>query len=211
MKGIDRNSANPPESAADTHAGKRARVAEWGSFSALAVSFLALALSAYQAREMSAQTRLMQSQARAGVWPYLSIGYSIDDAGENPGYAFEIDNDGVGPARIESVTMTLDGKPVGTWREIFHAFFGDAPVSATYSKIYGKVLPPNTNRETTIEALHLSDIGQARAFYAAQDRLEMTICYCSVYDDCWLARRSDPDVERVDRCDASGVQFEEKM
>jgi hypothetical protein len=207
----DQNSAISPRERADADARSRARFVEWGSFSALAVSFLALALSAYQAREMSAQTRLMQSQARAGVWPYLSIGYSIDDAGQTPGYAFEIDNDGVGPARIESVTMTLDGKPVGTWREIFRVFFGDAPVSATYSKIYGKVLPPNTNRDTTIEALRLSDIGQARAFYAAQDRLEMTICYCSVYDDCWIARRSDPDVQRVERCEASGVQFEEKM
>jgi hypothetical protein len=211
MNDDDLNPANSANKTMDAAARSRARFAEWGSLSALAVSFLALALSAYQAREMSAQTRLMQSQARAGVWPYLSIGYSIDDAGEKPGYAFEIDNDGVGPARIESVTMTLDGKPVGTWREIFRAFFGDAPVSATYSKIYGKVLPPNTNRETTIEALRLSDIGQARAFYAAQDRLEMTICYCSVYDDCWIARRSDPEVQRVDRCEASGVQFEEKM
>jgi hypothetical protein len=211
MNDDDQNSAISARERAEASARSRARFAEWGSFSALAVSFLALALSAYQAREMSAQTRLMQSQARAGVWPYLSIGYSIDDVGEKPGYAFEIDNDGVGPARIESVRMTLDGKPVGTWREIFHAFFGDAPVAATYSKIYGKVLPPNTNRETTIEALRLSDIVQAKAFYAAQDRLEMTICYCSVYDDCWIARRSDPDVERVDRCDTSGVQFEEKM
>ncbi|HVT31403.1 MAG TPA: hypothetical protein VHE32_02065 [Rhodanobacteraceae bacterium] len=208
MKDDDQNLAKEKP---DDGARSRARFAEWGSLSALAVSFFALALSAYQAREMSAQTRLMQSQARAGVWPYLSIGYSLHDTGEKRGYAFEIDNDGVGPARIESVTMTLDGKPVGTWREIFHAFFGDVPVPATYSKIYGKVLPPNTNRETTIEALRLSDIEQARAFYAAQDRLGMTICYCSVYDDCWIARRSDPEVRRVDRCDASGVQFEEKM
>jgi len=190
---------------------RRTRTAELGSFFAVAVSFLALALSAYQAHQMSEQTRLMQSQARAGIWPYLAIGYSLSVEGEKQGYIWQIDNDGVGPARIESVTMTLDGKPVRSWREIFRAFYGEAAVAATYSKVYGKVLPPNTNRETTIEAVHITDPEQARAFYAAQDRLDMTICYCSVYDDCWIAHRQNPNVHAVASCDRSGVQFEENM
>ena len=201
----------PSEPARERSESRRARITELGSIVALATSFLALSLSAYQARLMNEQTRLMQSQSRASVWPYVSIGYAIDDAGESRGYTWQIGNDGVGPARIESVEVTLDGKPVHHWRELFRALLGDVAVPATYSQIYGRVLPPSTNRETTIDALHLTDMAQARAFFAAQDRIDMTICYCSVYDDCWLARRSDPDVQRVDRCDASGVQFEEKM
>ena len=191
--------------------GRRTRIAELSSALALGVSFLALALGAYQARLMNAQTRLMQQQARASVWPYVSIGYRINDEGQNRGYSWDINNDGVGPARIESVTMTLDGKPVRGWKEIFRALFGDAAVSATYSQIYGKVLPPNTNRETTIEALRLVDIDQARIFYRAQERLQMSICYCSVYDECWIAQRQESKVQAVDRCDAGGVQFEQRM
>ena len=123
----------------------------------------------------------------------------------------QIDNDGVGPARIESVTMTVDGKPVRNWKDVFRALYGDAKVDATYSQVYGKVLPPNTNRETTIEAVHLFDPEQARAFFAARDRFDMAICYCSVYDDCWISRRQNPEVTRVDRCERSGEQFEQKM
>jgi hypothetical protein len=191
---------------------KRSLVAESGSALALAVSFLALSLGAYQARLMNVQTRLMQSQARASVWPYVSIGYSISDAGEKPGYTWEINNDGVGPARIESVTMSLDGKPVHSWKEVFRALFGDAPVTATYSQIYGKVLPPNTNRPTTIEAVRILSQDQARIFHAAQDRFDMTICYCSVYDDCWIAHRQQPEVQSVDHCELSGTeQFEKRM
>lgn len=200
-----------PEPADDRARRGRSRVVEASSALALVVSFLALSLSAYQARQMSEQTRLMQSQARASVWPYLSIGYSLSDAGEKRGYIWQIDNDGVGPARIESVTMTLDGKPVRGWGDVFRALYGDATVGATYSQVYGKVLPPNTNRDTTIEAVHILDPAQARTFFDARDRLDMTICYCSVYDDCWIAHRQDPDVKRVERCERSGVQFEEKM
>ena len=190
---------------------KRARFAELGSVVALATSFFALSLSAYQARLMNEQTRLMQSQSRASVWPYVAIGYRINDEGESRGYTWQISNDGVGPARIESVTMTLDGKPVRHWRELFHALFGDAGVPATYSQVYGRVLPPSTNRETTIDALHLLDMAQAKAFFAAQDRIDMTICYCSVYDDCWIARKQDPNVQPTARCERSGAQFEEKL
>jgi hypothetical protein len=206
-----RETDEPVEAARERTARSRARIAEVGSIVALATSFLALSLSAYQARLMNEQTRLMQSQSRASVWPYVAIGYSINDEGGDRGYTWQISNDGVGPARIESVTMTLDGKPVRHWRELFRALFGDADVPATYSQVYGRVLPPSTNRETTIDALHLTDMAQAKAFFAAQDRIDMTICYCSVYDDCWIARKQDPIVQPAASCERSGEQFEEKL
>jgi hypothetical protein len=201
----------PREPARDRTERKRARITELGSIVALATSFLALSLSAFQARLMNEQTRLMQSQSRASVWPYVAIGYAINNEGANRGYTWQIGNDGVGPARIESVSVTLDGKPVHHWREVFHALFGDAAVPATFSQIYGRVLPPSTNRETTIDALHLTDMQQAKAFFAAQDRIDMTICYCSVYDDCWIARKQDPNVQPAARCEKTGEQFEEKL
>jgi hypothetical protein len=179
---------------------------------ALAASFLALSIGAYQARIMNVQTQLMQKQARAAVWPYVSIGYSISDQGEKLGYTWEIDNDGVGPARIESVTMSLDGKPMHSWDEVFRAIFGNAAVPATYTQFDGKVIAPNTNRETTIDAMRILTLEQAKVFYKAQDRFKMAICYCSVYDECWIANRQESQVQPVDRCDTAGtVQFEEKM
>ena len=210
---MDQHETSPETGAVSVRAGqKRALIAELSSVVALGVSFLALSIGAYQARLMNMQTQLMQSQARASVWPYISIGYSLRDEGEKTGYAWEIINDGVGPARIESVTLSLDGKPVQTWKEVFHALFGDEKVLATYSRINGKVLPPDTNRDTTIEAVRIPALEQAKVFYAAQDRLKMTICYCSVYDECWIANRQDPKTKKVDRCETSGtVQFEEKL
>jgi hypothetical protein len=124
LENTDRSEPSPPR-------GKRARralVAEISSLFALAVSFLALALGIWQARLMSEQTRLMQQQARAGVWPYLSIGYALVADGDKRGYTWRIDNDGVGPARIESVTLTLDGKPLEHWKDVFGALYGDAPL-----------------------------------------------------------------------------------
>lgn len=37
-------------------------------------------------------------------------------------------------------------------------------MQTTCSQIFGKALPPNTNRETTIEAVHIVDAEQAKIF-----------------------------------------------
>ena len=76
-----------------------------GSIVAVAVSVFALALGAYQ-------TRLMQSQARASVWPYLSIGYTYSSNTDKDAFIWTVNNNGVGPAKVESVVLTLDDKPV---------------------------------------------------------------------------------------------------
>ena len=42
---------------------------------------------------------------------------------------------------------------------------------------------------------------QAVAFWrAAQTRLRVVICYCSVYDECWIADDGRTDPEAVPRC-----------
>ena len=74
-----------------TTAQKRIRISELTSALALAVSIFALAIGAWQ-------TRLMQSQARAAVWPHLSIGYTYNSNVDENGFIWHVDTNGVGPA-----------------------------------------------------------------------------------------------------------------
>lgn len=171
---------------------------------ALAVSIFALAIGAWQ-------TRLMQSQARASVWPHLSIGYTYNSNMDEDGFIWRIDNNGVGPARIESVALTLDGKPMKSWPAVLMAlgFHGEMRVSTT--SLAGEVIPPSLNRETAIETIRVNQRDAAALFKAAVPRFRMDVCYCSVYDDCWIARKQDPNVQPASRCERSGEQFEEKL
>jgi hypothetical protein len=82
---------------------KRFRGPELTSALALAVSIFALAIGAWQ-------TRLMQSQARASVWPHLEIGYTYNSNVDENAFLWRIDNNGVGPARIETIALTFDGE-----------------------------------------------------------------------------------------------------
>ena len=162
---------------------------------ALATSIFALAIGAWQ-------TRLMQGQARASVWPYLSVGYTYSSNTDTDGFIWRIDNNGVGPARVETVALTLDGKPMRNWDEALDALgFKERPNMSTTS-FSGDVIPPNLNRETAIQAIRINRRDVAAAFKAAVDRFAMDVCYCSVYDECWVAHWAKPKVDPVARCDA---------
>jgi hypothetical protein len=184
-----------PEESAATKAARGSLFPNITSLLALAVSIFALAIGAWQ-------TRLMQSQARASVWPHLSIGYTYNSNVDDNGFIWSIDNNGVGPAKIERVAVTLDGKPMKSWHDVLVAlgFHGEMRVSTT--SFSGDVIPPSLNRETAISAIRINQAGAASTFKNAVARFTMDICYCSVYDDCWVAHWQNPKVDAVAGCEA---------
>jgi hypothetical protein len=170
---------------------------------ALSVSVFALALGAWQ-------TRLMQSQARASVWPYLSIGYTYSSDTDENAFVWRVDNNGVGPARVQRVSLTLDGHPMRHWTDVLIALGFKGKLHLSTSSIAGEVIPPSLNRETAIESIHINDRDVGAAFKNAVERFKMDICYCSVYDDCWIAHWQVSKVDPVASCDgASSTSFED--
>jgi hypothetical protein len=181
---------------------QRARLAQWGSIAALAISAFALAIGAYQ-------TRLMQTQARASVWPYVVIGYSYSDGGDRPGFDLHVENNGVGPAIVRSVQVRLDDKPVQHWTDVLGALVGRGmTVQARFAGLSGSVIPPSTNRETAVSAMYVADAAVAKLFYHSVDRLAIDICYCSIYDDCWVTHWRSPRSEPVGACHESDHEFD---
>ena len=186
------------------------RFAQIGTASALAFSMLALVTSIYQTGLMQSQTELMQKQSRASVWPYLSLGENSTNKRGEEAFTWRIDNNGVGPARIESVVVSVDGKPYTTWAKVYHALSPDLPFHGAQSSANGVVLPPSLNRETTIEMFKPSDPALARATIEGKDRFQIQVCYCSVYDECWVAKLSERHPRVVPRCESTNAtEFEE--
>jgi hypothetical protein len=180
---------------------QRSRMAQWSALAALGISALALAVGAYQ-------TRLMQTQARASVWPYVKIGFAYSDRGDNKGFDIHVDNDGVGPALVRSVQVSLDGTPLPSWNDAFARIMTHGTAFAHLQGLSGAVIPPNTNRETTIRAIRIDDAGQSAKFYEARDRFKIDICYCSIYDDCWIAHWLTSKVDSVAACNESKNEFD---
>lgn len=193
------NDPHPTEAARS----RRPQLSNLTSGLALAVSVFALAIGTWQ-------TRLMQGQARASVWPYLSIGYTYSSDTDENAFIWRVDNNGVGPARVQRVSLTLDGHPMKHWTDVLIALGFKGKLHLSTSSISGEVIPPSLNRETAIEAIHINDRDVGAAFKNAVERFKMDICYCSVYDDCWIAHWQRNGADAVPRCDGTGLmQFED--
>ena len=194
-----------PETAEQDDSAKRSRFAQWSSLLAFAISVVALGLSVYQ-------TRLMQTQARASVWPYLDIGFGYDDKGDTAGFELHVQNNGVGPALVRSVQVSFDDKPMQHWSDVISLVMDEQHKhGSSHSKLSGLhnvVIPPSLNRETDVVAIRIDEPDVAKAVYDARERLKMDICYCSIYDDCWTVRWHMTRPVETRACTESTTEFD---
>jgi hypothetical protein len=163
------------------------------SLAAGVAAVTAVAVSLYQAA-------LAREQLRASAWPYLAQANSFT-AGRP--YLRVVSNEGVGPARVRSFSVLVDGRPVPTWDAAVRALTGQSEPALVYSSFgRGSVLPPGATR--TLLTLPRGE--RAATFWReAQTRLETVACYCSVYDECWRAASRAEEPRPVPACPADSA------
>lgn len=130
------------------------------------------------------QTRVLQDQFSASVWPYLSV--------ENDVYthstSIHLVNQGVGPALIRSAQLLLDGKPLEGWTlPFFRQLLGTSLVRGAHLELGDSTVDAST-------ALRAGDSMQLIALKSPQIPLrlvtsthdvELRFCYCSINGKCW--------------------------
>ncbi|MEM6639113.1 MAG: hypothetical protein AAF610_04350 [Pseudomonadota bacterium] len=138
----------------------------------------------------------IRSEQRVGVWPYidLSAGYNSD------GFSVTATNKGIGPARVRSMQMTLDGEPVTSLDQMILDVVG--PELAFSYDVYRANNPTNSVLSPDEEAVLFGVpwTPATRALTEQISRFSATLCYCSVYDECWLAVLNEGDPEPVSQC-----------
>ncbi len=160
------------------------------SFAALVLSVLALMVSVL---EVSA----IREDQRVQVWPYMTVASSF---GPN-GYSLEAINKGIGPARVRTMEVLFDGKPVDDIDKLIVDTVGedDAFSYDLYrtSNIAQSVM--SADERATLFAVPWEDRTR-RLSSVWHGRLSVRVCYCSVYDDCWMAELDDGEPESIETC-----------
>lgn len=128
---------------------------------------------------------ITRQQQKMSVWPYLMQ----DNSRAGGQYHRFVSNTGLGPALLESFQVRVDGRLVRTWPEVV-ARLGLPPLRHTmHSDLgYGVVILPGQ----AVDAFVVSDSAEALLFFAQRARLRTTVCYCSLYRDCWRYDSTDP-------------------
>jgi hypothetical protein len=135
-------------------------------------ALLALAVSTYN-------VILQRQQIRAQVWPHLRWSYS---QGER--FTVQVSNEGVGPAIIKTVQLSVDKQPLPDWSGALDKL-GLSIEERGFSTIATAVIPAGSQvTMMTVPNDKLSD----KLAAAFGKRLILDVCYCSVLDDCWDLR-----------------------
>lgn len=135
----------------------------------------------------------VRKQQQASVWPRLTIATSTGDfdaftSGEAERF-FKIIfiNSGIGPARIRAIRVAVDGMPQKNWPSTIEAVTGSSGMEYAQSTISGAVVRPGETYPAL--ALRSDDAALMRENIRRDGSLRIAIdaCYCSVFDDCWMA------------------------
>lgn len=141
----------------------------------------------------------IRSEQRMGVWPYVDVSTSYNAEG----FTVSATNKGIGPARVRFMSMSLDDQPVDDLDTMIQGILG--PERAFSYDVYrasnptGSVLSPD--ERTTLFGVPWTD--DSRALVEELGSFSLSLCYCSVYDDCWVARMNQGDPEPVSSCPSS--------
>lgn len=160
-------------------------------------------LALYAALTESAAVR---QQTAAAVWPFVQLMIEDYDTGDTAGFSLALTNAGVGPARMQDVRVSIDGNVTRNWSELVASVDGDTGAAINRNFISDRVLRP----DETVVIFSTTDAELARQLVGAvsKPRGALTFCYCSIFDECWLAdsRKDLQAPELVEACPDFGSE-----
>ena len=155
------------------------------------------------------QSIVMRRTLEASVWPRVEWENSnYDEERRVNSITLAISNHGVGPALIARVEILLEGKRVGNENALFLNCCLDGGTAEERVATLGKLTQRGDlmTFTSTLDGVALTP-GQKRILFQferpavdspalavwdrlnkVRDELDLTVCYCSVFGDCWSAR-----------------------
>lgn len=116
---------------------------------------------------------------RLSVKPHMVISFDYDDTGAG----FTMSNGGVGPAIIRSFAVCVDSKPAKSWFDVGEIIGFQKPFPW-----FIRVPSPHTSwmPGEPKKIFLVSSSPAIQILKANHNRIVVSICYCSLYDECWL-------------------------
>ena len=165
---------------------------------------LALAYATYVQADA---TRKIQ---RSETWPYVSYGTGNSTPDGKLEISLNLTNNGVGPARLEAMEFLYKGKPMANPREFLRqCCAGTAKFSFMSEPVTGVLRP---GQQTNF--IRLAKTDENAGIYEKLDterwKVVVRSCYCSIFDDCWIADNRQKRPQPVEACPADWTTFDER-
>ncbi|WP_339335620.1 hypothetical protein [uncultured Maricaulis sp.] len=147
------------------------------------------------------QGRVMRAQQHGAVVPAVQVDAFTQTGGDRVVMGLRVANNGVGPAFVESVSVTRDGVAADS----LDGMFASMPAGVedrSWNNMTGRVLAPGEMVVPLEVNWPASDVAPSAlaALFVEWERWDAIVCYCSVFDRCWTASVQRADRQRVEQC-----------
>ena len=181
------------------------------ALSAFVISLASLWLTVHNARTME---RLVTSNSYPNIDFTNGNGFDFGDGlGLRHAVYLSLDNTGIGPARLRSIELSFAGKPAANLRELLALCCTEEPAALLPKTDYRFTGDMRGAMIRAGESLNLFAWAQAPADprWARLERVRgeigVRVCYCSVFDECYLRASADREPVRVKACAAAAVPY----
>lgn len=143
------------------------------------------------------ESQAVRKQTTASVWPYVQTVINDNNNGESAYMKISLNNVGVGPAKMQGVSLKYKGDFIESWDSFVRNLDDQAELGVTYGKsdVQDRVLAPQeslilfqTDKPKLVQLLQNS---------INQGELQLTYCYCSIFDDCWIQPLPDSEGQQI--------------
>ena len=181
------------------------------ALSAFVISLASLWLTVHNARTME---RLVASNSYPNIDFSSGNGFDFGDGrGVLHAVYLSLENTGIGPARLRSIELSFAGKPAANLRELLALCCTQEPVASLPKTDYRFTGDMRGAMIQAGKSLNLFAWGEAPADprWARLERLRgeiaVRVCYCSVFDECYVRDSDHREPVRIKACPAAAVPY----
>jgi hypothetical protein len=174
------------------------------ALSAMFVSVISLFVAIEHGRTMGRMADANARMVQANSWPFVTFNtHNVDEHG-NADVRLVLSNQGIGPARIQTLELWWDGQPMPSPKALINACCITNPAERAEWKTtrtdVGLAAPSILRAGDHSEFFAIPFTPQNKnlwsKFEAERDNITVRVCYCSVFDECWrgdgMATHADP-------------------
>lgn len=188
----------------------------WWDFAIGGTALLVSVISLYVAVHHG---EIMEKLVAANSWPNVQLSTNVGSASAPDRVRFEIalTNNGVGPARVETVELWTGNTPIVDANQIGKLIKANGGGQTLNVQVEGAtVIGSVLGARETIVPLSIATTDRERwglAMVKTAAAMESRVCFCSVFDECHIAdsRTKAGRPARVDACPAAPTSFRDDI
>ena len=181
----------------------------------LLVSVSSLVVAIVHGRTLERMADANVKLVEANSWPFLAYSTGDEEDGR-PAINMSVDNNGIGPAKIESFVVTWNKIPqrnAGVFLKTCCEYEHQTGDGLQFTVVQGQVLRAGQR----LNFLYLPRNAHTAAAWdrlkadRVSSKLDVNICYCSVFDECWGGDITEFTLhpKRVAKCTPSKTAFDQ--